>query len=65
MQRTIYAYDLLIKPQRGKLVKVPDSYEKDIVSILSKICKYSKKIKHINMIKIEKFYMLIPFLMKK
>ena len=36
MQRTIYAYDLLIKPQRGKLVKVPDSYEKDIVSILSK-----------------------------
>ena len=43
MKRTIYAYDLLIKPQRGKLVKVPDSYEKDIVSILSKICKYSKK----------------------
>jgi len=43
MNRTIYAYDIKIKPKRIKDVKKLHSYEEDIVEILTKVSKLNRK----------------------
>ena len=43
MQRTIYAYDISINPQRGKNTKVLENYEKDFMIVLQRLCRRKKQ----------------------
>lgn len=43
MQRTIYAYDIDITPQRGKNVKVLNDYRNDLVEMIRRINRYNKR----------------------